>query len=183
MGQIQVNIIRCDRKSIAIRITGQDTVEVRAPRLLSDAEIQSAVRKKLPWITKKLNALAAQGTPEKLTDEEIAVLRQKAQAVIPDKVRRAAAAMGVTYGTVTIRMQKTRWGSCTSEGNLSFNCLLMLCPEYVVDYVVVHELCHRRYMNHSARFKSEIDRYYPYRIQAEKWQKEKGGAIIRRAFD
>ena len=92
-------------------------------------------------------------------------------------------AMGVTIGWITIRNQKTRWGSCSSKGNLNFNCLLMLAPPEVLDSVVVHELCHRREMNHSQKFYAEVLRVFPtYRTQ-EKWLKEHGGELLKRLRD
>ncbi|MDY3888895.1 MAG: M48 family metallopeptidase, partial [Agathobacter sp.] len=80
---------------------------------------------------------------------------------IPKRVAYFADIMGVDYGRITIRMQKTRWGSCSSKGNLNFNCLLMLAPPEVIDYVVVHELCHRKEMNHSKAFWREVERVLP----------------------
>ena len=85
--------------------------------------------------------------------------------------------MGVKYGRITVRRQKTRWGSCSSKGNLNFNCLLMLCPDFVVDYVVVHELCHLKQMNHSERFWAEVERVLPQYKEARKWLKENGNII------
>ena len=79
-------------------------------------------------------------------------LASKALDYIPGRVKYYADIIGVTYGKITIRNQKTRWGSCSSKGNLNFNCLLMLMPPEVIDYVVVHELCHRKQMNHSKAF-------------------------------
>ena len=76
-------------------------------------------------------------------------LADQAVKTIPEKVRYYAPLVGVTYGRITIRNQRTRWGSCSSKGNLNFNCLLMLAPPEVLDSVVVHELCHRKEMNHS----------------------------------
>lgn len=101
-------------------------------------------------------------------------------SVIPDKVKYYAEIMGVTYGRITIRDQKTRWGSCSSKGNLNFNCLLMLMPDKVLDYVVVHELCHLKQMNHSKKFWKEVERYMPDYPNYKKWLNENGGALIER---
>jgi predicted metal-dependent hydrolase len=88
--------------------------------------------------------------------------------------------MGISYGRITVRSQHTRWGSCSAKGNLNFNCLLMLVPQEVLDYVVVHELCHRKELNHSARFWAQVERILPdYRIH-RKWLKDHGSALIGR---
>ena len=91
------------------------------------------------------------------TAEEIRALTERAQVVIPERVRHFAPRIGVDYGRITIRCQRTRWGSCSAKGNLSFNCLLMLLPDEVLDSVVVHELCHQKHMNHSPLFYEEIE--------------------------
>ena len=88
----------------------------------------------------------------RLTAEELRALSDKAREVIAARVAYYAPRIGVTYGKITIRRQRTRWGSCSSRGGLSFNCLLMLAPPEALDSVVVHELCHRKEMNHSDRF-------------------------------
>lgn len=82
--------------------------------------------------------------------------------------------MGVTYGRITIREQKTRWGSCSSKGNLNFNWRLIFAPEYVLDYVVVHELAHRKEMNHSKAFYAVIESVLPDYQTAKKWLKDHG---------
>ena len=119
-------------------------------------------------------------SPDKLTAEEIRALAAKALEVIPERVAYYAPLMGVTYNRITIRNQKTRWGSCSSKGNLNFNCLLMLCPPEVIDSVVVHELAHRTEMNHSKRFYAHVLRVYPDYYKWNKWLKENGPALIRR---
>ena len=88
--------------------------------------------------------------------------------------------MGVTYNRITIRHQKTRWGSCSSQGNLNFNCLLMLTPPEVIDSVVVHELCHRKEMNHSDRFYAEVLRVFPNYPKCRKWLKDNGSLLMMR---
>ena len=100
--------------------------------------------------------------------------------VIPERVRYYAPLVGVTYGKVTIRNQRTLWGSCSAKGNLSFNCLLMLCPPEVIDSVVVHELCHRKEMNHSERFYAEVLRVFPEYRKWDRWLKKNGRSIRNR---
>ena len=109
-------------------------------------------------------------------------LSQQALQVIPERAACYAARIGVRYGRITIRLQKTRWGSCSSKGNLNFNCLLMLAPPEALDSVVVHELCHLKELNHSARFYSEVLRVFPDYRKWQKWLKENGDLIMARAF-
>ena len=99
---------------------------------------------------------------------------------IPQRVARLAPLVGVTYGRITIRNQRTKWGSCSSKGNLNFNCVLMLSPEWVRDYIVVHELCHLKEMNHSAAFWAEVARICPHYKEAKAWLKANSSATIER---
>ena len=113
-----------------------------------------------------------------MTREKVIALAEEALKVIPERVEYFAKVIGVTYGKITIRNQKTRWGSCSSKGNLNFNCLLMLAPSEVLDYVVVHELCHRKQMNHSKAFWAEVEKVCPDYKAAKKWLKEEGSQLI-----
>ena len=116
-----------------------------------------------------------------LSSDEINNLIDKAHDYIPGRASYFAKLIGVDYGTITIRKQKTRWGSWSSKGNLKFNCLLMLAPPEVIDYVVVHELCHRKEMNHSKNFWREVEKVIPDYKQSEKWLKDEGTLIMHRA--
>ena len=106
--------------------------------------------------------------------------RRAAKEYFPKRVEYYHALTGGHYTKITIRDQKTRWGSCSARGNLNFNCLLMLAPPEVLDYVIVHELCHRKEMNHSPRFWSEVAKVIPDYKNHEKWLKTEGGRLMRR---
>ncbi len=174
-------IIRSSRKTISLRITPAGEIEVRCPNRMRRSDIDAFVNSKRSWIEAHMPQNPMELSP--FTEEEIAELAARAKQIIPQRVAHFAHQAGVTYGRITIRSQRTRWGSCSSRGNLNFNCLLMLVPEEVLDYVVVHELCHRKELNHSSRFWVEVERILPdYRIR-RKWLKENGNAIIARLPD
>ena len=182
-----IEVIRSKRKTLAIEIRPDMRVVVRAPEKIPQNEIMKFVEEKQNWIKKHLVQMYFKAEENKkqkkvpaLTNADIEKLCQKALSVIPDKVKYYAEIMGVTYGRITIRNQKTRWGSCSSKGNLNFNCLLMLMPDKVLDYVVVHELCHLKQMNHSKKFWKEVERYMPDYPNYKKWLNENGGALIER---
>ena len=177
----EYELIRSSRRTIAVEIKGGRVI-VRAPLRMSKVEIEKFISSKADWINKHLEtAKQRQSVPVQLfTAAKIQQLADAALQDIPQRVRKYAAIIGVTVGRITIRNQKTRWGSCSSKGNLNFNCLLMLCPEEIRDYVVVHELCHRKELNHSTRFWNEVARVMPDYTQRRKWLKENGGNLIAR---
>lgn len=177
-------LIRARRKTLSIRITQEGNLEIRAPLGMPRGEIEAFLKEKAQWIeTHRAKVLAeyAQGQEAPLGEEEILTLAEQMRQRLPEKLNRHAASMGVTFGRVTIRCQQTRWGSCSSRGNLNFNCLLMLAPEEVLDYVVVHELAHRKQMNHSALFWQEVERECPDYKKSLRWLKDRGGALLSRA--
>lgn len=114
--------------------------------------------------------------------EELKALTERAKQVFPARAAYYAPLVGVSYGRITVRHQRTRWGSCSSKGNLNFNCLLMLAPPEVIDSVVVHELCHRKEMNHSKRFYAEVLRVFPEYRKWQKWLRMNGRALMRRMY-
>lgn len=86
--------------------------------------------------------------------------------------------MGFPYEKVFVKTQKTRWGSCSSKGNISLNCLLMKAPPYVRKYVIVHELAHKKEMNHSERFWKVVAGEIPEYQKVARWLKENGESLI-----
>lgn len=113
-------------------------------------------------------------TDSKPVSPEILELTAKAKEELPAIIKKYAEVMDVTYNRITIRHQKTRWGSCTKTGNLSFNCLLMKMPENVRDYVIIHELAHCKELNHSTKFWTIVAEYCPWYKEAKLWLKENG---------
>ena len=181
---MKVTVIRSNRKTVAIQVNSNLRVTVRAPRSASEKDIEEILKKKEAWISKHIEKIKetkerfeAEPT-EKLTREKVIALAEEALKVIPERVEYFAKVIGVTYGKITVRNQKTRWGSCSSKGNLNFNCLLMLAPPEVLDYVVVHELCHRKQMNHSKAFWLEVEKVLPNYKEVRKWLKEEGSQMI-----
>ena len=181
--EISTKIIRSNRKTLAIELK-QGEMIVRAPYDIDEKVIEQFLQKKKSWIEK--HWLLIQQQQKKIeqlspyTAEEMKELVEKGKEVIPQKVDDYAKIVGVDYGKITIRCQRTRWGSCSNKGNLNFNCLLLLLPDEMMDYVIVHELCHRKEMNHSAQFYGEIEKVLPNYRECQKWLKEKGSVYLRR---
>lgn len=177
---IPYRVIRSSRRTVSLQIVPGGEVLVRCPKRMSNGDIRRFVESKSDWIEKHLEKRTAAARLPVFTDEQLQVLARQARQTIPGRVAHFAPLVGVTYGRITIRSQHTLWGSCSSKGNLNFNCLLMLTPPEVLDYVVVHELCHRKEMNHSAHFWAEVEHVLPdYEIQ-RKWLRENGTALISR---
>ena len=178
-------IQKSHRRSISACVKSDGTVLVKAPLFMSDAAIRKFLAEKQGWLDKKLEeAAAARKEIEQLgyfSAEELASIRKKARKIIPQRVEHYSKISGISYGRISIRLQKSRWGSCSVRGNLNFNCLLAVMPEEILDSVVVHELCHRRYMNHSKEFYAEVLRLFPDYRRCSAWLKEHGGVYLARA--
>lgn len=169
---------RSARKTLSVEILADGNILVRAPKTFPKYKIDEFLLDKRAWIEEKQKLQKKRNkearTVRKLSEGEEKVYREQARAVFSQKCSYYARMMGVTYGRISIRDQKTRWGSCSSQGNLNFNWRLIMAPAGVLDYVVVHELAHRKEMNHSSAFWSIVERTMPnYKIY-QKWLKENG---------
>ncbi len=164
-------ILRSDRKTIALQIR-EGEILVRAPRKVSVGLIRDFVDSHGAWIAKTMARQSRQTVPEAADEAERKRLRQKAGEVIRARVEYYAPKMGVTYNRIFVKEQKTRWGSCSTAGNLNFNWKLILTGEEQLDYVVVHELAHRKQMNHSPQFWREVEKILPDYRERRKRLKE-----------
>lgn len=181
---IPYEIIRSKRKTYGISVAPGGKVTVRIPLRGSERFAVSMVEEKKDWIAssvRKMQAVTPRSPQKEKTPYERrleAPYRHAAKEYITKRADYFADQLGVTYNTITIRDQKTRWGSCSSKGNLSFNWRLILAPPKVLDYVVVHELCHRREMNHSPRFWALVESVMPDYKQHRKWLKDNGDKLV-----
>ena len=181
--EMLITVKRSSRKTLGLEVRENGEIFARIPEKLSDRSLKSFIEKERDWIIKKSELVkwerehrqTTNATPvQELTSEEIENISQK----IVDRVRFYQKKMGVTVGRVAIRNQKTRWGSCSSAGNLNFNWRLVLMPPEILDYVVVHELAHRKEMNHSSKFWAIVEQEMPDYQERKQRLKELGGQFI-----
>lgn len=169
---------------MTLTINSDKKVVVKVPIGTPDSVAIAFIQEKKDWIIKHILKVESQTNfakeMGKLSADDIKQLKKKAQILIPQRVEYYASLSGITYKRISIRLQKTRWGSCTREGNLNFNCLLVLMPQEIMDSVIVHELCHRKHMNHSKAFYDEVLKLFPDYKRCIKWLKQNGGAYFKR---
>ena len=183
--ELPYTLVRSSRKSCSISIDQNGQITVRVPTRTSEKEINHLLIEKRLWIiTKYLEVLEHQKSRpvSDLTEVQRAALEKRyinaAKEYFPKRTAYFNQFTGGSYSRITIRDQKTRWGSCSAKGTLSFNWRLMLAPPTVLDYVIVHELCHLTYMNHSAAFWRKVESVYPDYRTARKWLKDHGHELI-----
>ena len=165
-GEIRISVIRSARKSLGLEVRDANTVLARIPTRVSDRELKAFVENHRSWILEKTEVMAEREEKRKSTPAPPPELlsktdRMKIQLKIGKRVRHYCETMGVTVGYVTVKNQKTRWGSCSAKGNVNFNYQLAFLPEELLDYVVIHELAHRHHMDHSRAFWAEVEKYCP----------------------
>ncbi len=172
---LEYTLIRSVRKSVAIQVKEGGKIVVRAPKRVPKYKIDEFVVKNVAWIERQQERIAQQSANlPQYSEADIMAMKKRAAVILKEKTEYFAKIIGVDYNRISIRNQKTRFGSCSSKGNLNYNCKLVLMPEEIQDYVVVHELCHRKEMNHSPAFWKEVERVMPdYKVR-RKWLKENG---------
>ena len=172
------------RRSMSLHVADDRKIIVKVPLGTPASVAEKFIIEKKDWIYRQIARLEKQtelaASMGLLTEEDIKQIKKKAKKVIPERVEHYAKLTGISYNRIFIRLQKSRWGSCSVDGNLNFNCLLVLMPPEILDSVVVHELCHRLHMNHSRKFYDEVLRIFPDYKRCDKWLKQNGGAYFKR---
>lgn len=188
MEGLKYELVRSSRKTIAIQVGTDGAVTVRAPRRCKKAVIEMFITENREWIARKKEEMERKAREQERKRESLPVWneedyqrhRMMAGKVLQERVAFFAELMGVDYGRITVRDQRTRWGSCSVKGNLNFNWRLILAPGEVLDYVVVHELAHRREMNHSDRFWRFVEVVMPDYQWRRAWLKTNGSELMAR---
>ncbi len=211
MNDIPYEVVRSNRKSIALVIDSEANLIVRAPQNVKNSDIADFVEKKKRWITDKQYQVSAFGEkhspvviesgecllylgstytilkdsipdiqfssaniiiPDRYVKTDVvAWLKGEAEKVLSERASQYASMMGVTYSSVKLSEAKARWGSCSAKNNLNFAWRLIMCPMAVIDYVVVHELSHIAYKNHSPGFWARVKTVLPNYKEQQDWLK------------
>ena len=163
MGSVSYRVIRSDRRTVALEITRDLEVLVRAPRRMPAARIEDFVEKNRGWLETHLEEAKARAErrPPEPTAEEREALIQKAKELLPERVANYSRIMGLTPTGITITGAQKRFGSCSGKNRLCFSWRLMAYPDEAIDYVVVHELAHIRHRNHGKEFYALIASILP----------------------
>ena len=180
-----------DRRSYGISIEATGEVMLHLPLSGSVRDAARMAEEKRGWIIEKVlmqrqrmeEAQKKEAQRDKCyTPEQRSALekryREAAKEYFPKRAAYYAYLLGVSYDRIRIAGQKTRWGSCSSNKTLSFNWKLMLAPPGVLDYVVVHELCHLKHMDHSREFWAAVESVMPDYRERRRWLKEHGNELV-----
>jgi predicted metal-dependent hydrolase len=146
------------------------------PRRMQSAEIDRVLADHRDWVERqRARQVPRLGLDPALSEDEARLLAHERLAKVAE---REAERLGVTFERLAVRDQRTRWGSCSSRGTLSFNWRLALVPVEVLEYVVVHELCHVRVPNHSHRFWALVEEMRPGYRDERRWLREHGAELL-----
>lgn len=150
-------------RSVRLAVHSDGAVVVTAPRWIGKRMIERFVVEKSDWILDKIRRVNIR--PIKMLDtrsrKEYLAHKERARMLAARRLEYFNAQYGYVYKRISVRNQKTRWGSCSTQGNLSFHYKIAFLPEHLVDYIIVHELCHLKEMNHSKKFWDLVARALP----------------------
>jgi hypothetical protein len=142
-------------KRLKLAISCDGNVAVTLPWRMGFVSADEFIRKNAEWVLEKMKAMKKIGRNSLFArhdNVEYQNLKEHAREMVKSRLEKYAEFYGFQYNGVAIRNQKTRWGSCSSKGNLNFNYKILLLPQRHADYIIVHELCHLKEFNHGKRF-------------------------------
>ena len=158
----EYRLVRSNRRSLALEVTPELEVVVRAPFFVTEAQIKRFVESREEWLEKAIKRVKARRESYiPLSEQQIATLKKAAKEYIPNRVLEYSEIMGLKPSGIKITSARTRFGSCSGKNSLCFSYLLMQKPIEAVDYVIVHELAHIKHKNHGKRFYALVEKYMP----------------------
>jgi predicted metal-dependent hydrolase len=154
-----------------------EPARLTVPQWMTRAEVEDVLDERRCWIEEQRRRQVPRLGLERLSVSELDA-RRGARELVSALAEEEAERLGVVYQRIRIGGQRTLWGSCSAGGTLSFNWRLVLAPVEVLDYVVVHELCHLRVPNHSRRFWTLVERHRPHWRDQRGWLREYGPELL-----
>ena len=158
---LEYSIIYSKRRTISLQVKNDASVVVRAPFDYNKELIDRFVSSHIDWISKKLDIVKSKPKIDYLTDKQVKELKISVKEIITPIIAHYSKILNVFPRRVSINTAKTRFGSCSSNGNLNFSCRLGLYPHEAIEYVCVHELAHLKEMNHSPKFWAIVESVLP----------------------
>jgi predicted metal-dependent hydrolase len=175
----QVQIVYSKRRTIVLQVKAGH-VFLKAPVRTPTKYLEDLISKKQHWIMAKLELSQKTTQTKQKNLDPIVVSQYKAELIeyLNFKLSIFATQIGVTFNKFTVKKIHSRWGSCSVRGNLNFSLYLWNTPSFVIDYVIVHELCHLKHMNHSKAFWDLVGANYPQYQLAQSWLKTNGKSVM-----
>lgn len=158
LGEILLCVTRRSRR-ISLSVNSSGRIRLSYPPYTSTKRALEFLESKVDWVEAARRKYEGRPAQPKRTRAEIEQLRAEAKRYLPARLEELSAATGLKYNNVTIRAARTKWGSCTSRNNISLSLFLMTLPRHLIDYILIHELCHTRHHNHSAQFHALVDKF------------------------
>lgn len=178
------NIIRSKRRTVSISIEKNGEVTIRAPKSVKGRHLDEILAMKKGWIERKIEGMKMRQKKAKelvqnldLNAKNVKELKKKARATLERKTAEIALKHNFSYGKIRLSSARRRWGSCSSQNNLSFNWKIILAPDEVIDYLVAHEIAHTIHKNHQKSFWSLVEKIHPQHKESRKWLKNNAHII------
>lgn len=160
-------------KSLRLRIKPTGEIVVTSPKRLPLSYIDNFIAEKSEWIIEKLEHFNSLPQPNiKTKKSDYKKYKEQARIIVTEKIKKINLYYKFSFNKIFIRNQKTRWGSCSTKKNLSFNYKIALLPDHLAEYIVIHELCHLKQMNHGPNFWKLVSETMPEYSKIRKELKE-----------
>jgi len=176
MTNLETRVIRTRRKTMSLEISDDLKILVRAPKHINEEQVTEFIAKNELWLKKRLTKKILEKKKlksfKKMLKKDLLACKSSSQEMIDKLLEPLAGEMGVRYKKFRLSNAKKRWGSCNARSSINLSWKLVFAPVNVVRYVLVHELCHIKHLNHSKAFWQEVEKHKPDYKNCQKWLRE-----------